>query len=94
MVGHRLISWPADGRYQPVKSGSASGFMLLLDTQPDKPETLVKINSFATAPPPAVIAPQQPSGTGSFSVSTSTASRVEDDGPEPQPPEAFDYVEE
>mmetsp|Transcript_3610 Transcript_3610/g.10844 ORF Transcript_3610/g.10844 Transcript_3610/m.10844 type:complete len:1016 (+) Transcript_3610:101-3148(+) len=91
----KYISWPSDGRYQPVKSSSSNGFVVLHNTRPDEEEDLVELRSFANAQPAPVPAAAGSNVNNSARASSlTTDTQIEDEGPEPEPPEPFDFIEE
>ncbi|OMH78592.1 26S proteasome non-ATPase regulatory subunit 1 [Zancudomyces culisetae] len=76
------LSWPTDARYSPVKSGSLSGIVLLVDNSPDSPVDLI---------PSALVQAANEADAAAKSAAASESANNSDDANVGPPPEPFQY---
>ncbi|PPQ73541.1 hypothetical protein CVT26_010352 [Gymnopilus dilepis] len=113
------ISFPSDGRYQPVRAVSAKapptkagkapvngnsavlevgsekyagggGILILTDLRPNEEAEFIELQTVPAAPAPEA-APAGPTPVGSQPAPTGRHIALDENAPEAEPPEAFEY---
>nr|KAJ3422693.1 proteasome regulatory particle base subunit [Polyrhizophydium stewartii] len=81
----KYVTFKEDSRYVPVKKESIGGIVMLLDTRPDEPETLIPIS----LPKPETAGSNATAATGAATAAAAASATAS----EPAPPSPFQYAE-